>query len=112
IGTGYFDLLLDEPLLKNAVEIQLDVHVDDGTRSPAYSPGHMTPYLDSPGYLSSPARTPGTPYDSGAIFSPIRSPLDEGEMSPYTTSPLYSPGPVSPGYSPSSPAYSSSSPSY
>ncbi|GJP85732.1 hypothetical protein CLOP_g15835 [Closterium sp. NIES-67] len=123
LGTGSFDLYMNEAMLKHAIELQLDAAAGMGGMgatsfgmTPARSPGpNATPYHEmamSPSYLLSPnfRASPGasdaqfSPYVGGLAFSPGRSP----NYSP--TSPSYSP--QSPGYSPTSPAYSPASPSY
>ncbi|KAG1671615.1 hypothetical protein FOA52_006846 [Chlamydomonas sp. UWO 241] len=123
LGTGSFDLLLNEDQLADAFEVQLGTAFDqigfgDGAgltpgRSPARTPGPM-----SPSAMLSPISSPFggdhgvfSPAHGGA-FSPGRSP---GGFSP--TSPAYSPtspaySPTSPAYSPTSPAYSPTSPAY
>ncbi|MCO5588461.1 hypothetical protein L7F22_042417 [Adiantum nelumboides] len=110
IGTGDHGLLLNEEMLKQAIELQLPSYMDglDFGMTPARaSPINRSPTHDgmmSPGYLLSPnARA---------------SPISDAQFSPYVGglnfSPLASPGysPLSPGYSPQSPAYSPSSPGY
>ncbi|KAL1914514.1 DNA-directed RNA polymerase II subunit RPB1 [Calcarisporiella thermophila] len=129
LGTGSFDVMLDEVMLQNVVPT---THVATlGTvGAGSYTPmgGSMTPQQTpyearSPGHFAEYYR-PGVA--ENAMFSPIAetggygvgaaSPWSGG-MSPYgATSPGYSP--ASPGYSPSSPgyaaspAYSPSSPGY
>ncbi|CAI5984210.1 unnamed protein product [Closterium sp. NIES-65] len=126
LGTGSFDLYMNEAMLKHAIELQLDAAAGMGGMggmgaaafgmTPARSPGpNATPYhemamspsyLLSPNFRASPAASDAqfSPYVGGLAFSPGRSP----NYSP--TSPSYSP--QSPGYSPTSPAYSPTSPSY
>jgi DNA-directed RNA polymerase II subunit RPB1 len=131
VGTGVFDLLLNEPALEKAMPIPAlaqGERVYEGMPSPMASPAPLTPFADgrTPSYMFSPHGTPGGEYT--AQFSPAMSPL-MGQFSPahspfpaspryeYPSSPGYSPAspgysPSSPGYSPSSPAYSPTSPSY
>jgi DNA-directed RNA polymerase II subunit RPB1 len=111
MGTGCFDIVLDEPMLKNAVDIRLEPVEEIGYDSMNYGMGgSMTPYHET-NYPYSPMTpgTPGTPYESGQ-FSPLVSSPESG-FSPYQKTPFqqpYSPGPSSPGsYSPSSPGYTS-----
>jgi DNA-directed RNA polymerase II subunit RPB1 len=124
IGTGYFDLFIDEGMLQHAVDVRTMVEYsgDHGDiQSPYYgrlaSPsGMQTPYsMESPAHFGmSPARTPNTPFDSSAAFSPL-APSPGGEFSPYAQSPFQSSpqySPASPNYSPSSPGYSPTSPGY
>eukprot|EP01080_Neovahlkampfia_damariscottae_P004653 gene4653-8226_t len=138
MGTGCFDIVLDESMLKNAVDIRLEpVNEYDGTM---YGGDTGTPYHEA-NYPYSPMTpgTPGTPYESGQFsplvsspesgFSPYQktpfqqtslysnqptSPGNYSPSSPGYTSPMYSPGPTSPSgsYSPSSPGYSPTSPGY
>ncbi|KAJ1914006.1 DNA-directed RNA polymerase II core subunit rpo21 [Mycoemilia scoparia] len=110
LGTGAFDVFLDEDALQQAVidpraQIYDVGHAAVNPASP-YSPsGQMTPYDSrSPGYMPA---SPGSP--TNAMFSPI---VDSGAASPG-----WNPGatPFSPdsyGYSPNSPGYSPASPSY
>jgi len=129
LGTGCFDLFLNEKLLQNAIEVDPDQYAGDSPSAHHYeqSPGHpMTPKTPSwgdeggrtPAYAYSPSSSPfdvhgasfspdrTSPYHD-AMFSPNR-PMSPGGYSP--TSPGYSPN--SPGYSPTSPSYSPTSPSY
>ncbi|KAL6045208.1 DNA-directed RNA polymerase II subunit RPB1 [Balamuthia mandrillaris] len=127
LGTGCFDLFLDEVMLKDAMEIPFVTgNMDQG--GPYYdaaSPSR-TPFVEdgrTPLYRGSPMATPSgqfSPYmDAYGEFSPSRggsfSPSSPGVYSP--TSPGYSPSspgysPTSPGYSPTSPGYSPTSPGY
>ncbi|KAL0411767.1 UNVERIFIED_CONTAM: DNA-directed RNA polymerase II subunit RPB1 [Sesamum latifolium] len=129
IGTGDCGLLLNEEMLKQAIEIPLPSYMEGGLEfgmTPARSPLTGTPYHDgmmSPSYLLSPnlrlspvSDAQFSPYVGGMAFSPTSSP---GPSSPgYSpTSPAYSPtspsySPTSPTYSPTSPSYSPTSPSY
>jgi len=127
VGTGEFDLFLNERLLAKAIEAQLQPDDDFRNRMP-YSPSggfspmqspSRTPYDDGRTPMYSPSATPYDP--TGASFSPFTSQspfFDNVEFSPAAspgggyspTSPGYSP--TSPGYSPTSPSYSPTSPSY
>eukprot|EP01087_Luapelamoeba_hula_P008948 TRINITY_DN2277_c0_g1_i2.p1 TRINITY_DN2277_c0_g1~~TRINITY_DN2277_c0_g1_i2.p1 ORF type:complete len:1803 (+),score=263.71 TRINITY_DN2277_c0_g1_i2:156-5564(+) len=128
LGTGCFDLLLNEAMLKDAIEQVSLTGADTGGPAGMYggydngmSP-HHTPFLDegrTPMYHGSPMHTPGgdasfSPYVDGfADFSPRGG----GSFSPSSSPRFYSPtspgySPSSPGYSPSSPGYSPSSPAY
>ena len=134
-GTGEFDMLLDQEMLKTVVSAQRPIGLPTGASSPM--DGSATPYdMGSPmaegGYGS------GAGPDYGASFSPIidagsadsgsasiYGPGGFGGMSPYSggMSPGYAPtspfsngmSPTSPGYgySPTSPAgYSPTSPGF
>merc|ERR1719193_1205882 len=140
IGTGSFDLVLDQQKLEEAdygFQEQQDPYYWDhimGKTDGASSPLGSTPSYSS---MKSPEYTGAwTPAEDGGKFSPITgtanalilpSGLDsgtesEGPFSPggkgYSpTSPSYSPtspnySPTSPSYSPTSPSYSPTSPSY
>jgi len=127
LGTGEFDLMLDEKMLSTVVEGPRPGMMGMGAGMGMGMGGdnmasQMTPYDGrSPQYVD--FSHPGSPMD--AVFSPMgnsgaSSPLGAGTWdaaSPYgATSPGYSPS--SPGYSPSSPMYATSpgysptSPSY
>ncbi|XP_022895267.1 DNA-directed RNA polymerase II subunit 1 [Olea europaea var. sylvestris] len=131
IGTGDCALLLNEEMLKQAIEIPLPSYMEGGMdfgMTPARSPHSGTPYHDgmmSPSYLLSPSLrlSPVTdaqfsPYAGGMAFSPTSSPGYSPSSPGYSpSSPGYSPtspgySPTSPGYSPTSPTYSPSSPGY
>ncbi|KAK6121619.1 hypothetical protein DH2020_044646 [Rehmannia glutinosa] len=131
IGTGDCALLLNEEMLKQAIEIPLPSYMEGGLdfgMTPARSPLTGTPYHDgmmSPNYLLSPnlRLSPVTdaqfsPYVGGMAFSPTSSPGYSPSSPGYSpSSPGYSPtspgySPTSPGYSPTSPTYSPSSPGY
>jgi DNA-directed RNA polymerase II subunit RPB1 len=127
LGTGCFDLFLNESKLKDAIELPAGGEATAMFYEPgATSPGSATPYMGSdertPMYRMSPGATPAasySPYVDFGEFSPGR-----GSFSPSPSSPSYSPAspgyspagagysPSSPGYSPSSPGYSPSSPGY
>eukprot|EP00005_Dracoamoeba_jomungandri_P005646 CAMPEP_0174262196 /NCGR_PEP_ID=MMETSP0439-20130205/12829_1 /TAXON_ID=0 /ORGANISM="Stereomyxa ramosa, Strain Chinc5" /LENGTH=1899 /DNA_ID=CAMNT_0015346859 /DNA_START=57 /DNA_END=5756 /DNA_ORIENTATION=+ len=123
LGTGSFELYLDEKMLKGAIEVAsmgldgMDSY-DMGMVSPM---GLETPYADdtrTPMYRGSPIGTPGP----DGSFSPFVDGFGEfsprGSFSPSSpASPRYSPSspgfsPSSPGYSPTSPGYSPTSPGY
>ncbi|KAG2453789.1 hypothetical protein HYH02_001998 [Chlamydomonas schloesseri] len=107
LGTGSFDLLLDESALESAFDVQIGnlAFGEDYTMTP----GRMTPGR-------SPARTPG-PMSPSHLLSPMHSPFVGGAFSPMHGG-AFSPahgggvGPMSPGYSPTSPGYSPTSPRY
>ncbi|CEI98631.1 Putative DNA-directed RNA polymerase (Fragment) [Rhizopus microsporus] len=129
LGTGEFDIVLDEELLQTVPQdhrqnLQMGITGDvAGFATPG--PGYMTPGVATPYDTRSPDwvdfSQPSSP--SEPMFSPmgntgaagIASPW-RGDLSPYAQSPGYSP--TSPGYSPSSPSYAASpgyspaSPSY
>ncbi|KAJ2158302.1 DNA-directed RNA polymerase II core subunit rpo21 [Coemansia sp. RSA 552] len=119
LGTGSFDVMLDEEMLSNAV-VDPRAQGFELANAPvggvdymlAGSPGpsggmspQMTPYDSrSPEYLGSGG--PGSPIN--AMFSPI---VESGATSPgWSGASPYSP--ASPAYSPTSPTYSAASPSY
>ncbi|KAG2501690.1 hypothetical protein HYH03_000192 [Edaphochlamys debaryana] len=121
LGTGAFDLLLDESALESAFDVQVGnlAFGDDMLNTPGrFTPGrspHRTPGPMSPSHMLSPMHSPWV----GGAFSPAGvgsfSPLHGGASGPMSpgyspTSPRYSP--TSPGYSPTSPAYSPTSPAY
>ncbi|KAG1152753.1 hypothetical protein G6F37_000401 [Rhizopus arrhizus] len=119
LGTGEFDIVLDEDLLQTVPQdhrqnLQMGVTGDvAGFATPG--PGYMTPSMATPYDTRSPDwvdfSQPSSP--SEPMFSPmgntgavgIASPW-RGDLSPYAQSPGYSP--TSPGYSPSSPSYAAS----
>ncbi|MEW5320361.1 MAG: hypothetical protein WDW38_011438 [Sanguina aurantia] len=89
LGTGSFDLLLDEAMLQDT----FDVAVGGGYDMPN-TPGRNTPGR-SPG--RSPSRTPG-PMSPSAMLSPIASPLYGSGAFNFSPGPGgVSPGPMSPG---------------
>ena len=131
VGTGSFDLLVDDEAVMNAQEVvdfsEYVVNYDgvNYMMTPGRSPGAMTPgKLMSPSQMLSPTGGAGTSpfYNSGNVqFSPIAGGLMSPGMSPAgfsPTSPAWSPtspnaySPTSPAYSPTSPAYSPTSPAY
>ncbi|KAJ1905821.1 DNA-directed RNA polymerase II core subunit rpo21 [Coemansia sp. IMI 209127] len=119
LGTGSFDVMLDEEMLGQAVidpRAQGFELANAAVGSAAYvlagSPGpsggmspQMTPYDSrSPDYFA--GGGPGSP--TNAMFSPI---VDSGATSPgWNGASPYSP--ASPAYSPTSPTYNAASPSY
>ncbi|GJR39412.1 DNA-directed RNA polymerase II subunit 1 [Tanacetum coccineum] len=122
IGTRDCAFLLNEEMLRQAIDVQLPSYMDglDNGMTPGRSP--MTPFHDgsmSPSYPFSPSIlfSPGmdaqfsSPYVGGMGFSLASSPgysLSSPGYSP--SSPGYSP--TLPGYSPMSPGYSPTSPGY
>ncbi|KAK3823717.1 MAG: LOW QUALITY PROTEIN: beta and beta-prime subunits of DNA dependent RNA-polymerase [Linnemannia elongata] len=135
LGTGEFDLMLDEKMLSTVVEGPRPGMAGGMGMGMGMGMGHdnmgsaMTPYDGrSPQYVD--FSHPSSPMD--AVFSPMgnsgaSSPMGPGSWdaaSPYgATSPGYSPASpgyspsspmyaTSPGYSPTSPSYSPTSPSY
>jgi len=127
IGTGCFDLLLNEDMLKDAEPIVAQALMADDDllyrepNSPDYDNFALSPSIRSPSAAASPAAYP---------YSPVASPFATGAGGAY--SPRYSPNPYSPRYagsasgaagagagsyspapySPTSPSYSVTSPSY
>lgn len=131
IGTGDCALLLNEEMLKQAIEIPLPSYMEGNLEfgmTPGRSPITGTPYHEgmmSPSYLLSPnvrlspaSDAQFSPYVSGMAFSPTSSPGYSPSSPGYSpSSPGYSPtspgySPTSPGYSPTSPGYSPTSPTY
>eukprot|EP00771_Trimastix_marina_P000587 gnl/Trimastix_PCT/1604.p1 GENE.gnl/Trimastix_PCT/1604~~gnl/Trimastix_PCT/1604.p1 ORF type:complete len:1642 (+),score=662.43 gnl/Trimastix_PCT/1604:291-4928(+) len=114
IGTGSFDLLLDEEKAAQAFDyapMDAAEGMYDGGSPCAATP--MTTYLQAE-HSPQPYSPLGITSPSGAQFSPSGSPLGSPEFSPMPQSPMSPyPTPGSPtGYSPSSPTYTPSSPSY
>jgi DNA-directed RNA polymerase II subunit RPB1 len=135
LGTGEFDILLDEEKLANMViggedrvpTGAFDAGAVNGMMSPQMTPfdGRSPQYVFDPARPSSPMEAVFSPYGDGG--SPASGPWG-GALSPFhggdSTSPGYSPsspvyspttpGAASPSYSPTSPmgAYSPTSPSY
>lgn len=136
-GTGSFSLLLNEDMVREAIELEDqpvnfweadDVYLGHGatplypSSTPMMSPGGLggySPYVDGAGAFSPAIYSPGgmfTPSSPafGASFSPSSpsyspaSPSYAGGYSP--TSPAFSP--TSPSFSPTSPSYSPTSPSF
>jgi len=122
IGSGSFDVLLDDKMLEE-VDEQLPQQMDFMTGMPGASPG---PGFDgatpvhynieaTPGYDYG-QQTPGmSPYDSGMSpgFSPGPAGFSPGPgQSPGPGDYAFSPGPSPGGYSGKSPGYSPTSPSY
>ncbi|KAL0075541.1 beta and beta-prime subunits of DNA dependent RNA-polymerase [Phycomyces blakesleeanus] len=133
LGTGEFDVMLDEEMLKTVQQDNRQLMPNGvagdiaGFATPG--PGYMTPNLATPYDTRSPDwvdfSQPGTPSEplfspmgnSGGSGSPSGSSPWRGDLTPFGThSPGYSP--TSPGYSPTSPNYTTSpgyspaSPSY
>ncbi|KAF8072459.1 NRPB1 [Scenedesmus sp. PABB004] len=128
LGTGAFDLLLNEDELAHATDLLAledgdDAHDWDVGLTPGRTPGHMTPGR-TPFHNPDPDQAiEGVSYSPmrDVMFSPSRAPTLSPATSPgggYSpTSPSYSPtspgySPTSPGYSPTSPGYSPTSPGY
>ena len=140
IGTGHFELLLDDTMLKYAVMTSADRGGTLGEygdpedavlgntpmmREAAASPS--TDYAFTPGAMSemgssfaagafSPAVGQGSAYGGASAMSPGMASVMSVERSPaMTSSPRYdaqASSPTSPAYSPTSPAYSPTSPAY
>ena len=117
LGTGTFDLVLNEAMLKDAIPNPDDVIDDDDPDDKDRANNEASPFRDmTPGPQDSPfiQNSPFPEFDSmnsdAAGFSPVA-----GGFSPVTEDlssdqPNYSP--TSPSYSPTSPSYSPTSPSY
>ncbi|KAL0051000.1 hypothetical protein WJX82_000334 [Trebouxia sp. C0006] len=132
MGTGSFDLMLDDTKLQDAIENDLGLLEENmiGGRTPGHgTPGRSpfgfgTPGRRDPEMYNSPFRSPLAGLSFGGFspmqtsgFSPTRSPGGLGGTGYSPTSPGYSPtspgySPTSPGYSPTSPGYSPTSPAY
>lgn len=127
LGTGEFDVMLDEDMLKNIPQAnrqQAANGVVPGTVAAGFAtpgPGFMTPNLGTPydsrspdwvdfSHPSSPSEPMFSPMGNTGAASPVGASPWRGDFSPYAHSPGYSP--ASPGYSPSSPAYDATSPGY
>ncbi|KAG0138137.1 RNA polymerase II largest subunit [Tuber indicum] len=131
LGTGEFDVFLDEKML---AEVIVDNSRVTGGEIPGMGKGVLADGAATPYDSSSPMY--GDPYvgspDAGAVFSPMQHTGSEtpggltdyqapgfgssyggaGARSPLTYSPTspFGTSPTSPGYSPASPAYSPTSP--
>lgn len=124
LGTGEFDIMLDEDMLKtlpddnrrimpNGVAGDLPGFVTPG-RAGFMTPSMATPYDSrSPQWVdfshpSSPAEPMFSPMGNLGAATPSGASPWRTEQSPFAESPGYSP--TSPGYSPTSPGYSPTSP--
>lgn len=119
LGTGMFDLFLNDKLLENAISVApgeetYDYGMGGATADGEYY-GYATPRMDSPMGVQSPyggamfSPAPMSPGGYGAsVFSPGGPSGGSGSFSP--SSPAYSPSSPGGAYSPTSPAYSPSSP--
>jgi len=134
VGTGSFDLVLDEEKLERAMDMDGGAGGGGGgllmKEQHPMTPSMMTPMHSSPFAVMSPGQQGGlfSPFAGGggmspssqAMFSPFGGHQADGNaaifspshsmMSPASFSP--GGGGVSPGYSPTSPAYSPTSPAY
>jgi DNA-directed RNA polymerase II subunit RPB1 len=124
LGTGCFDLLLNEDMLKDAEPIVAQAMMADDdvySREPsspeydnfALSPSVRSPVSASPSYPYSPVASPFSttaysPRYSSAPYSPASPSYNSGAYSP--SSPSYNA--TSPSYNVTSPSYSPTSPSY
>ncbi|CAK8998724.1 DNA-directed RNA polymerase II subunit RPB1 (RNA polymerase II subunit B1) (DNA-directed RNA polymerase III largest subunit) [Durusdinium trenchii] len=109
LGTGHFELYLDEDMLQHAIEPpdEHDEH-DQGMHGGDYSSGGG--YMGGAGQ-STPLAGTMSPVMSPQSFS-MNSPV-AGAFSPGPDAAAFSPGPGSPGWQPQSPgAYVPNSPSY
>lgn len=122
VGTGMFDLFLNDKLLENAISVAPGEETYDygmggamgGADGEYY--GYATPRMDSPMGVQSPyggamfSPAPMSPGGYGAsVFSP-GGPSGGGSAGFSPSSPAYSPSSPGGAYSPTSPAYSPSSP--
>ncbi|KAI8099670.1 DNA-directed RNA polymerase II subunit RPB1 [Halteromyces radiatus] len=132
LGTGEFDVILDEDMLKSVPQDHRHHLLANGIPGDVAGfatpgPGFMTPSMATPYDTRSPDwvdfSAPSSPSEpmfspmgnSGAVGASIGASPWRSELSPYASSPGYSPSSpfaASPSYSPSSPSYSPSSPSY
>ena len=142
LGTGYFDLILNEEILRNVAPLVATFEQTAVQRENEYypvspgnaTPGPQTPFLASstPFPYGSPSSSPfspslQSPFIGGGSFSPLHSPSSPRSVGGF--SPLHSPSspgylssprsfgksgfsPASPNYSPASPNYSPASPNY
>ena len=117
VGTGSFDIVLDEESLKNAPiqptfagMLDSNAHLIGGmspARTPWFDHGGMSP---SVGGASPVGNVIFSPVGAGATMFGGATPGYPSGIMAMNSSPSYSPS--SPGYSPASPSYSPSSPSY
>ncbi|KAI8353137.1 hypothetical protein B0O80DRAFT_403006 [Mortierella sp. GBAus27b] len=113
LGTGEFDLMLDEKMLSTVVEGprpgMMPMGMGMGMNGDSMT-AQMTPYDGrSPQYVD--FSHPGSPMD--AVFSPMGNSGASSPMGASTWDPASPYGAAaSPGYSPASPGYSPSSPMY
>lgn len=128
LGTGEFDVFLDEEMLKELIidNGRLGAHAGFHVKS-GMNDGEATPYdSSSPMYDNNFLGTP----DPDAAFSPILSSETQDQVGDYNAppawggmSPMYTPGTsfqspsspfsgASPGYAPTSPSYNPTSPSF
>ncbi|EGG15801.1 RNA polymerase II largest subunit [Cavenderia fasciculata] len=120
LGTGSFEVYLNQDMIKNAHSISLpepmaitypDTPSNTGGQTPSYD-GGSTPYH----HQFSSFEAPFSPFNEAyrGDFSPSYSPNSPGRGGSasgyFPASPSYSP--TSPSYSPTSPSYSPTSPSY
>nr|AOE43181.1 RNA polymerase II largest subunit/RNA polymerase II core subunit [Cavenderia deminutiva] len=126
LGTGSFEVFLNQDMIKDAHSIALPTeslsslgYQEPGSQTPSYNDGSATPFHSS----FSSFEAPFSPYNESfrGDFSPSYSPNSPsrsyGGGSYMPQSPSYSPtspsySPTSPSYSPTSPSYSPTSPSY
>ncbi|KAN0031933.1 hypothetical protein ACTFIV_005803 [Dictyostelium citrinum] len=142
LGTGSFEVFLNQDMIKNAHSIALpepsNVSYPDtpGSQTPSYSygDGSTTPFHNpydaplspfnetyrgdfSPSAMNSPGYNANKSYGSSYQYFPQSPTYSPTSPSYSPTSPSYSPtspsySPTSPSYSPTSPSYSPTSPSY
>jgi DNA-directed RNA polymerase II subunit RPB1 len=123
LGTGEFDVILDEEMLKTVPENQRHHLIPNGVSGDIAGfatpgPGFMTPSMATPYDTRSPDwvdfSAPSSPSEpmfspmgnSGGMGASIGASPWRSDLSPYASSPGYSPSTpfaASPGYSPSSP---------
>ena len=141
LGTGAFDVMVDDKMLKGAPSTlsagaeEMGQYADDGGATPyrdydmeddkiqfeegaGFSPIHTAQVSDGSGALTSYGGQPTSPSPTSPFSYGATSPGYGGTSPTYSpTSPTYSPtsptySPTSPTYSPTSPSYSPTSPSY
>ncbi|CUM65511.1 DNA-directed RNA polymerase II subunit RPB1 [Priceomyces carsonii] len=135
LGTGSFDVMVDDKMLQAAPSNMSNANAEDGGATPyrdydmeddriqydegaGFSPIHTAP-VDSSGSLTTYGGQPTSPSATSPFAYGATSPTFGGVTSPSYggTSPTYAPtsptySPTSPSYSPTSPSYSPTSPSY
>ena len=128
LGTGEFQLYLNEEMLKDAQPADTMMAGDgfemgmangfggEGSQTPGGGMGPMTPFGAGEGsFTPGPGMSPAWGMSPGPNQSPFAAQFSPGpDQSPGPNQPAFSPGysPTSPSYSPTSPSYSPTSPAY
>lgn len=95
VGTGAFELLLNDDMLQDAIDVQYGAAFDAPDYSLAMTPSHMTPSHSphmTPSHMGSMMMSPTamSPFHAGASFSPM---VGAGQFSPMVGGgPSMSPG--------------------